>query len=156
MPGRLKKEIKQRKPFRGLEQEAFLNLLRTTDALTRRLAEVLKPAGLSDTQYNVLRILRGAAPAGLACREVCDRMIARDPDLTRLLDRLAVRGFIARERNRKDRRVVTVRITKAGQDLLKKLDESITHFHIRQLGPLGAKRLRSLIVLLERARETTS
>src|SRR3972149_8309817 len=88
MAGRLQAEIKQKKPFRTLEQEAFLNLLRTTDALLRGQAKVLKSVGLSHPQYNVLRILRGAGPHGLACREVCERLITRDPDVTRLLDRL--------------------------------------------------------------------
>ncbi len=88
MAGRLQTEIKQRKPFAGTEVEAFLNLQRTADALARALAEVLKPAGLSGPQYNILRILRGAGPGGLACREICQRMVTRDPDMTRLLDRL--------------------------------------------------------------------
>jgi DNA-binding MarR family transcriptional regulator len=156
MAGRLQAEIKQRKPFRTLEQEAFLNLLRTTDALLRGQAKVLKSAGLSHPQYNVLRILRGAGPDGLACREVCERMITRDPDVTRLLDRLEVRGLIARERNKKDRRVVMVRITQGGLRLLRRLDGPIVHLHTQHLGHLGTKRLQALVELLELAREKTA
>jgi MarR family transcriptional regulator, organic hydroperoxide resistance regulator len=155
MPGRLKKEIKQRKPFKTREQEAFLNLLRTTEALVRRQAVVLKPVGLSHPQYNVLRILRGAGPSGLACRDVCDRMITRDPDLTRLVDRLEVRGLVARARDGTDRRVVMLRITPAGLRLLKNLDEPITRLHVQQLGHLGARQLHTLIQLLEVVREKT-
>ena len=153
MGGRLQAEIKQKKPFQSAEQEAFLNLLRTAEALIRRQAEVLKPAALSHPQYNVLRILRGAGPKGLACREVCERMITRDPDLTRLVDRLEVRGLVARGRDGKDRRVVTLRITPAGLRLLKSLDEPVTRLHAQQLGHLGTKQLRTLIQLLEVARE---
>lgn len=153
MAERLQAEIKQKKPFQSVEQEAFLNLLRTADALVRRQAVVLKRAGLSHPQYNVLRILRGAGPSGLACREVCERMITRDPDVTRLVDRLEVRGLVARGRDRKDRRVVTLRITAAGLRLLKSLDNAIAHLHVQHLGHLGAKQLHSLIHLLELARE---
>ena len=92
------------------EEAAFLDLLRTTDMLSRRLAPVLKTADLSATQYNVLRILRGT-PEGLACGEVANRMITRDPDITRLLDRLEKQGLISRCREAKDRRMVLTRIT---------------------------------------------
>ena len=88
MAAKLKDEIKQGKPFESLQAEVFLNLMRTADALSRGVEEILKLAGLSNTQYNVLRILRGAGEQGLCCREVADRMITRDPDITRLLDRL--------------------------------------------------------------------
>jgi DNA-binding MarR family transcriptional regulator len=153
MTGRLRAEIKQRKPFQTAQQEAFLNLLRTADALMRGEVEVLKPAGLSPAQYNVLRILRGAGARGLACREVGERMVTRDPDITRLLDRLEERGLVRRSREREDRRVITTRITEEGLDLLKKLDGPVARLHEQQLGHLGAKRLRSLIALLEVARE---
>jgi DNA-binding MarR family transcriptional regulator len=153
MPGRLRAEIKQGKPFAAAELEAFLNLQRTADALGRRLAEVLKPAGLSGPQYNILRILRGAEPGGLACREICGRMVTRDPDMTRLLDRLEARGLVMRARGQKDRRVVTTRITEKGSELLKGLDAPILEMHRKLLGHLGDRRLRSLIELLEVARE---
>jgi DNA-binding MarR family transcriptional regulator len=152
MTGRVQKEIKQRKPFRRIEDEAFVNIQRTADALMQGVAATLKPMGLSPSQYNVLRILRGAEPGGLACREIADRMITRDPDITRLLDRLEDRGLVARSRDREDRRVITTRITEKGSRLLKELDEPIEALHVKQLGHLGNEKLRSLIDLLEGAR----
>jgi DNA-binding MarR family transcriptional regulator len=145
-------EIKQRKPFTCREEEVFLNILRTSDQLMRGLAEVLKTADLSATQYNVLRILRGAVPDGLACGEISERMVTRDPDITRLLDRLEKRGLVARSREKADRRVVTARIADAGLELLKKLDETVTRMHKTQLGHLDTKAQEGLIRLLEQAR----
>jgi DNA-binding MarR family transcriptional regulator len=153
MNGRLRQEIKQRHPFQSLEQEALLNLLRTADMLMQRLSAVLKPHGLSHSQYNVLRILRGAGPEGLACREIGERMITRDPDITRLLDRLEARGLVTRTRDQKDRRVVTARITPEGAQLLAQLDEPMGEVDRRSLEHLEEERLRSLIQLLEVARE---
>ena len=147
-------ELKQKKPFSCREEELFLNILRTWDQLMRRLADVLKPSDLSATQYNVLRILRGAGPEGLACGEISDRMVTRDPDITRLLDRLEKRGLVARSREKADRRVVTARIADAGLDLLKKLDETVLRLHKSQLVHLDAKAQETLIRLLEQARET--
>jgi DNA-binding MarR family transcriptional regulator len=129
------------------EEAAFLELLRTTDMLSRGLAGVLKSEDLSATQYNVLRILRGAK-AGLPCGEIANRMITRDPDITRLLDRLEKRGLIARSREAKDRRTVTTRITPAGLKLLARLDEPVYAAHRKQLGHLGRERLRALTELL--------
>ena len=94
MAGRLQKEIRQTKPFASLEEEIFLNLQRTAEVLMRRLTEELKPSDLTPTQYNVLRILRGAEPDGLPCREISARMVTHDPDVTRLLDRLEKRGLV--------------------------------------------------------------
>jgi DNA-binding MarR family transcriptional regulator len=153
MTGRLQDEIKQQHPFRSLEQEALLNVLRTADVLTQRIAAVLKPFKLSHSQYNVLRILRGAGPDGLACQEVAERMISRDPDITRLLDRLEARGLVTRTRNQKDRRIVTVRLAPEGQCLLEALDTPITEVDREPLQHLGEQRLRMLIQLLEAARE---
>ncbi len=153
MTGRIRKEIRQKKPFRRVEDEAFVNLLRTADALMQGVAATLKPAGLSPAQYNVLRILRGAGADGLACREIGERMITKDPDITRLLDRLEERGLIGRARDRADRRVITTRITEKGLRILKGLDKPIEELHVKQLGHLGEQRLRSLMDLLESARE---
>ena len=152
MTRRVQREIKQRKPFHRVEDEAFVNIQRTADALMQGLATALKPTGLSPTQYNVLRILRGAEPDGLACREIADRMITRDPDITRLLDRLEDRGLVARSRDREDRRVITTRISDKGLRLLKDLDGPIEGLHRKQIGHLGGRKLRSLISLLEAAR----
>jgi MarR family transcriptional regulator, organic hydroperoxide resistance regulator len=151
--GRLQDEIKQRRPFGSLEEEAYLSLQRTADALARRAAEVLKPSGLSATQYNVLRILRGAGDEGLACREIGNRMITHDPDITRLLDRLEGRGFIVRARSEKDRRVITTRITAEGRDTLRRLDPLVTRMPQDLMGRLDKKSLRALTGLLDRLRE---
>jgi DNA-binding MarR family transcriptional regulator len=153
MVGRLQKALRQRRPFRSLEAEAFLNLEHTADALMRGFAGLLKGADLSPTQYNVLRILRGAGPGGLACREIGERMVTRDPDITRLLDRLERRGLIARARDERDRRVVTTTITPEGIDVVGRLDEPVAHLHSRQLSHLGERSLGHLITLLEKARE---
>ena len=134
------------------EEIAFLELLRTCDLLSRRLASVLKKADLSPNQYNVLRILRGA-PEGLACGEIAGRMITRDPDVTRLLDRLEKRGLIARCRESKDRRMVLTRITEEGLRALAELDQPIQDVHRQQLGHLGGNRLGALSELLQLARK---
>jgi DNA-binding MarR family transcriptional regulator len=147
-------ELKQKKPFTCREEELFLNIVRTSDQLMRRVTDMLKPSDLSGTQYNVLRILRGAVPDGLACGEISERMVTRDPDITRLLDRLEKRGLVARSREKADRRVVTARITDAGLELLGKLDDAVLRLHKAQLGHLDAKALDGLIKLLEQARAT--
>src|SRR5271169_4649144 len=122
------------------EEVAFLGMLRTTDRLSRSLMPVMKAQNISPTQYNVLRILRGA-PEGLACGEIASRMITRDPDITRLLDRLEKRGLISRCRETKDRRMVMAGITPEGLKLLSCLDEPVQAAHRKQLGHLGRKRL---------------
>src|SRR4051794_17693583 len=156
----LGKEIKKQRPFESLEQEAMLNIVRAADVLSAEMADVLKPATLSAAQYNVLRILRGAAAEaggkGLPCGEIAARMITRDPDVTRLLDRLEKRGLISRCRQEKDRRVVCTRITPAGSKLLHELDPKIEAAHRKQLSHLGADKLKQLIELLEAARTTTT
>jgi DNA-binding MarR family transcriptional regulator len=152
VPGSLQREIKQSKPFECLEVEAAISVARTADALLRDLEEPLKAGGLSATQYNVLRILRGAGPGGLACREIAERMITRDPDITRLLDRLERRGLVARKRQTHDRRVVTTRIRPPGLRLLQRLDGPVLELNRRRLGHLGTRGLRALIALLEAAR----
>jgi DNA-binding MarR family transcriptional regulator len=152
MSGKLAKEIKQTRPFSSAAEEAILNIQRTASVLTQRFSEALKPHGLSETQYNVLRILRGAGAAGLACQEIGERMLTRDPDITRLLDRLEGRRLIERARSTEDRRVVVTRITAEGRKLLAALDDEARDLPRRALGHLGEKRLRILIGLLERAR----
>jgi DNA-binding MarR family transcriptional regulator len=152
MARHLREEIQQQKSFDSLEQEAALNVLRTADVLLQRLAAVLKPFKLSHSQYNVLRILRGAGPEGLACREIGERMITRDPDITRLLDRLEARGLLTRTRDQRDRRVITARITSEGRSLVDALDQPIAEIDRQPLQHLGEQRLRTLIQLLELAR----
>lgn len=133
------------------EEAVFLDLLRTCDLLSRRPAQLLKTEDLSATQYNVLRILRGS-PEGLPCGEIASRMITRDPDVTRLLDRMEKRGLISRSRDNKDRRTVIGRITPEGLKLLARLDEPIQEAHRKQLGHLGKNQLWALTELLAAAR----
>jgi DNA-binding MarR family transcriptional regulator len=147
---------KSDKPRRGGPEEAlFLDLLRTTDMLTRGLVPLLKAEAISANQYNVLRILRGS-PEGLPCGEIASRMITRDPDITRLLDRLEKRGLISRCRETMDRRMVMARITPEGLKLVARLDEPIQEGHRRQLGHLGRERMRALTDLLQAARQAVS
>ena len=146
---------KQRRRADCLEEATFLELLRTTDMLSRGLVRVLKAEDLSPTQYNVLRILRGS-PDGLTCGEIASRMITRDPDITRLLDRLEKRSLISRRRETKDRRMVMVSITLEGLKLLGRLDEPVQEGHRKQLRHLGRERLRALTDLLQAARAEIS
>ena len=138
---------KSRRRVSSPEEAAFLDLLRTTDMLSRGLVQVLKAEDLSSTQYNVLRILRGA-PEGLPCGEIASRMITRDPDVTRLLDRLEKRQLISRCRETEDRRTVRVRIAPEGLKALARLDEPVQAAHRKQLVHLGRERLRALTELL--------
>lgn len=142
----------KRIPPADLEARVFVSLMRTADALSRGAEALLKPYNLSGTQYNILRILRGAGEKGLACREVSGRLISRDPDMTRLLDRMESRGLIVRAREAKDRRVVKTRIAAEGLRLLAELDQPVEELHRRQLRHLPAKDLRQLSDLLQRAR----
>jgi DNA-binding MarR family transcriptional regulator len=143
----------KRAPQTPLEAQVFVSLMRTADALARSAEALLKPFNLSGTQYNILRILRGAGENGLACREVGCRLISRDPDLTRLLDRMESRGLISRAREAQDRRVVKTRITAEGLRLLAELDKPMRDLHRRQLRHFSQKQLRQFSNLLDRAHE---
>ncbi|MBV8553535.1 MAG: MarR family transcriptional regulator [Acidobacteriaceae bacterium] len=151
---RLADELKMNRPFSLVEEEAALSILRTADVFQQRMTEVLKPFDLTAAQYNVLRILRGS-PDGLPCGHIAERMISRDPDITRLLDRMEARGWISRERSSTDRRVVTARVLPAGLNILEQLDPLIARHLRRYLEALGEKKLRQLIDLMELVRETT-
>ncbi|MDY7095084.1 MAG: MarR family transcriptional regulator [Acidobacteriota bacterium] len=148
----LRDEIQQKKPFSSLGVEAFLNLQRTSAGLLQAHATFLKAWGLTPTQYNVLRILRGAHPDTLACREVGNRMVTPVPDVTRLLDRLEKRELVRRERHEQDRRVVRVGITKAGLDALAALDEPLNGWVEKYIGHMDDERLAHLVELLEALR----
>ena len=148
MPSQLQAELKQQKPFESLEQEAALSIKRTAAEMDYRISEVLKPSGLTLTQYNALRILRGAGKAGLCRNEVRDRLIARVPDATRLLDRMEEMGLVVRAREGDDRRYVTSRITRAGLDLLEELHEPLIALEKELMGHLSPEKLRALIELL--------
>jgi len=150
----LRDEIKQGKPFESLEQEALLSIERTAAVLMHGFADSLKEYDITPTQYNVLRILRGAGRAGLCRNEIRDRLVAQVPDVTRLLDRLEESGLVERERAEQDRRLVTTRITKTGLALLGRLDGPVARSHRERLGHLSAAQLRSLIGLLAQVRAT--
>jgi DNA-binding MarR family transcriptional regulator len=152
MPKTIPAEIRQKRPVGTLEEEALVALLRTADLLQWRADEMFKEHGLSSTQYNALRILRGAGPEGLTCSEIGERMINRDPDITRLLDRLERRTLVRRKRQPQDRRVIRTSITSAGLALLKSLDRPVLKLNRRMLGHLGEDGLHSLIALLRTAR----
>jgi len=151
-PKTLREELKMGKPFKSVEEEAILSIARTAALLEHAGAEALKPFKLTITQYNVLRILRGAGDPGLCRNEVGQRLVTKVPDVTRLLDRMEAAGLIVRERGGEDRRFVATRITDKGLKLLEKIDRELPAIHGRQLGHVGQKRLRELIALLEEVR----
>ncbi len=148
----LQAELKQKAPFRSREQEAYLALLRTADALQAKVEAKLKEYGLTGTQYNALRILRGAGRQGLPCSEIGERMITHDPDITRLLNRLEKRGLVKRDRDERDRRVIYGKITAAGLKLLRELDEPIEQHNRQMLKHVSREKLQELINLLQLVR----
>lgn len=149
----LKTEIRQTRAFPTLHEEAFLNIERTATQLADAFEQMLKPHGITGTQYNVLRILRGAGADGLCRNEVRDRLVTRMPDVTRLLDRMEDAGLIVRERSTEDRRVVSTQLTRQGRKLVDSLDAEVTAEHKARLGHLDADQLRTLIELLTLARQ---
>jgi DNA-binding MarR family transcriptional regulator len=148
----LKFEIVQEPPFSSAEEEALLNLMRTADCLHRAFHLKTRDWGVTSTQYNVLRILRGAQPHGLTCSAIGDRMITAEPDITRLLSRPKSLKFLRQQRDRHDKRVVWTQITGAGIDLLKDMDPVIQQLPLDLLGHLDKAELAELIRLLELAR----
>ena len=141
------------KPFSLVEEEAMLSLVRTADVLSQRAADLLKLFDISPAQYNVLRILRGANEA-LPCGQIAERMVSRDPDITRLLDRMEVRGLISRARDGQDRRVVKAQITSKGMNLLDEIQPVILAHHRKQFAGFGEKKLKQLVAWMELVRET--
>src|SRR5688572_24241844 len=141
----LQAEIGQTKPFSSTAEEAYLNLLRTTDALLRSHILLLRQHDLTPSQYNALRILRGAGTDGVTCGEMSDRLLTRDPDVTRLIDRLDKRGLIQRSRATADRRVVRTTITAAGVALLSELDAPMKAWIADHLGHVPEPELRGLV-----------
>ncbi len=145
----LQAELKQKRPFSSVEQEAYLSLLRTADSLQTAMEAKFKEFGLTGTQYNALRILRGAGADGLPCREIGARMITHDPDITRLLNRLEGYGLVQRSRDKHDRRVIYGKITAAGLKLLRVMDEPVEKFGREMLRHVEKDDLWKLIELLE-------
>ncbi len=150
--GRLQQELKKRRPFDSPEQEATLSIARTADRFGICFARLFREYGLTPSQYNVLRILRGESQP-LPILEVADRLIAAVPGITGLIDRLEGLSLVTRERSTQDRRVVFVAITPKGLDLLRRLDEPVEALHRRLVGHLSQEELKELIRLLEKARQ---
>jgi len=148
-------ELGKRKPFESGEQEAYLNVMRTQSLLAAGFDALFKPFGVSEATFNALRILRGVGPAGCACSRIAEQLVTRVPDVTRLVDRLELARLVGRTRIEEDRRVVLISITRAGLDLLAKLDRRVLRLHHEQLGHLSASELRTLNRLLAKARSAT-
>jgi DNA-binding MarR family transcriptional regulator len=156
MTSALQQELKQTKPFPTLEEEAGVSIQRTAAILGHAFAEALREYGITATQYNVLRILRGAGRDGLCRNEVRDRLVAQVPDATRLLDRMVELDLISRDRDGPDRRFVTARITAKGSKLVNELDEPVRRLARARLGHLGRVKLQQLLDLLAEARREPS
>ena len=153
MTRRLKDELQQKKPFAGPAHEAWLEIQRTAAVTGRWAVEALAPSGLTPSQFNVLRILRGARPEALACARIAERMVEHDPDLTRLLDRLEAAGLVEKTRDAKDRRVVNVAITKAGLSVVDLASVAVERRIEDGLSSVPKSRLETLSDLLELVRE---
>ena len=152
MAGKLAREIKEGKPLPTLEGEAVLNVLRTSEFLLQGLNNTLKGFGLTFTQFNLLRILRSCGEPGLTCSQLAERLISRDPDTTRLLDRMEHSGLVKRERSSEDRRIVLSMITAKGEALLKEAEEPVRQIMKEHMTHLGKERLLSLVDSLEEIR----
>lgn len=148
----LREEIRQKKPFRSASQEATLGLLRTADIVRRHFTRVLEPAGITQQQYNVLRILRGAGEEGLPTLSIIDRLLERTPGITRLIDRLEKKGWVERQRDGADRRQVVCRINDAGLELLAELDPVMDRADDESMAILEVSEQRTLIELLDKVR----
>lgn len=148
----LQRELRQNKPFETPAQEAALGLMRTADLLRRHFSAVVEPFGITVQQFNVLRILRGAAPGALPTLEIAERMVEQTPGVTRLMDRLEAKQLISRQRCPEDRRQVLCTITPVGLALLVKLDDPIREAHQQAIGVLPVTAQRQLIGLLDRVR----
>lgn len=149
----LEADIKQVKPFKSLREETILTLVRTAADLELVAAKQLKPFGITPTQYNVLRILRGAGEQGLCRNEIGARLVRAVPDVTRLLDRMEESGLIVRERGDRDRRYVSTRLTRQGLELVDNLDIEIERIHEQQIGHLSTLQLTELRDLLQEVRK---
>jgi DNA-binding MarR family transcriptional regulator len=145
-------ELRMTKPFATAEEEAILSVVKTAEVLAGEMADLLKALDLSAAQYNVLRILRGSKD-GLPCGEIAGRMVNRDPDITRLLDRLEQQGLTTRERDPRDRRVVRAQITAIGLKRLQELEPTLSSFRRDQFSDFTQSELETLIQLLQRMRE---
>jgi len=153
MDEELQKELKQTRPFGSREEAVSLGIQLAAENLKAGFNDLFKTKDLTGAQYNVLRILRGAGKNGISCREIGERMINRESDITRMLDRLEARDLIKRERQTEDRRVVLTFITDEGLGVLKELDRPVKELHKNQLGHMTERELASLSKLLRKARK---
>jgi DNA-binding MarR family transcriptional regulator len=153
MPSQLQKEIKQTKPFARPSDEALLSILRTATVLEHGSNEALRPHGITVTQYNVLRILRGAGAGGLCGREIAERLISRVPDVSRLLDRMEEMGLLRKKRDAADRRHVTARITAKGRRVLTEATPGLAEFGRSRVDRLSARTIEGLVEALAAIRE---
>ncbi|XZE51460.1 MarR family winged helix-turn-helix transcriptional regulator [Planctomycetaceae bacterium SH139] len=151
----LQSELKKRGPFDSVEQEAMLALMRTTDLLENRLARLFREYGLTLTQYNVLRILRGEGKP-LPCLEVAERMIQVAPAITRVVDQLLKLKFITKTQSSSDRRVFEIELTSAAAKLLKKMDQPVLDLHASLLSSVKKSDLRSMIHTLGAVRSSVA
>ncbi|KAA6457867.1 winged helix-turn-helix transcriptional regulator [Acidobacteria bacterium AB60] len=149
---KLQSEIAQQRPFTSIAEEALLNLMRTADCVNRTAHRLTRGWGITSTQYNVLRILRGAHPQGLTCSAIGERMITADPDITRLLGRLKTLKLVRQQRDKRDRRVLWNNISPAGLELLAEMDPTIRRMPEEILGHLEQSELAEFVRLLEIAR----
>lgn len=148
----LKSELQQNRDFESLEQETYLNLQRTAGVVHGPFFKLFKAHDLRPSLYNILRILRGQQGKGLACSHIGERMVTRDPDVTRLVDKLLQMGLVQRVRSHADRRVVLISITARGLELLAELDAPLAVLHRRSLGHMSPAELEELNRLLVKAR----
>lgn len=152
MAPKLQQELSQSKPFSSTAEEALLALVRTADRISLAEERFFREHDITPTQYNVLRILRGAGEEGRTCKELRQRLISHVPDVTRLLDRMEREGWIERARNRPDRRIVTTTLTPSGRALVDKLDKPVEQFIQNVMGGVDESHLGGLISVLEEMR----
>jgi DNA-binding MarR family transcriptional regulator len=154
-PNQLQHELKKKHPFESLEQEATLNIIRTNDQFQNRLGRLFRKHGLTSSQYNVLRILRGEGKP-MACLDIAERMVQVVPAMTGLIDRLEKQELVRRDRCSEDRRVIFIELTEKGAVLLQQLDEPVMKMHQKLVGHLNPSELKELSRLLEKCRQSTS
>jgi len=145
MTSPLNAELRQAVPFHSLEEEVYLSVLRTAESIRREVSALLKPHELTASQYNVLRILRGAGTDGQLTGEIGERLVVRDPDVPRLLDRMEKRGLVHRQRQSDDRRCVRVTLTKTGRTLVDRLDQPVQALHLTQFRGASRTALRAML-----------
>lgn len=151
-PKNLAEEIQQSKPFKSIEIELYLNLIKTYESLNHEFFQLFKKNGITESQYNVMRIILGSGSGGIPMQKIGERMLARDPDVTRLVDRLERSKLVKRERSSQDRRVIFILLTPTGKKLLDKLNHPILKIHDHQLSHMSKAKMKKLNELLFEAR----